>query len=127
MKSREFVTSRELELITSVAKSTWDKRRVTGDTPPYVKIGRSVRYHLPTAIEWLKNHSRRSTSAEDATVQSVSPCIADGDRPQTYQASTADAAPSRSSALDAHHEDNYSPDIRRCEDRQKSPRRRNRS
>ncbi len=81
MEPKEFVDSRELERVTSVAKSTWDKRRVTGDTPPYVKIGRSVRYHLPTAVEWLKNHSRRSTSDVDGILGSV--CVTADDKPQS--------------------------------------------
>ena len=81
MELKEFVDARELERVTSVAKSTWDKRRVTGDTPPYIKIGRSVRYHLPTAIEWLKNHTRRSTSDVDVIRGSV--CVTADDKPQS--------------------------------------------
>jgi predicted DNA-binding transcriptional regulator AlpA len=62
MNEREFVDTRELARITGISKSTWDKRRLTGDTPPYIKLGRSVRYRLRTATEWLETKSRASTS-----------------------------------------------------------------
>jgi predicted DNA-binding transcriptional regulator AlpA len=62
MDEREFVDTRELARITGISKSTWDKRRLTGDTPPYIKVGRSVRYHLRTATGWLEKQSRFSTS-----------------------------------------------------------------
>ena len=60
--SGRFVDPDELEILTDISKSTWAKRRLSGDTPPYIKIGRSVRYHLPTVIAWMARHTRRSTS-----------------------------------------------------------------
>jgi predicted DNA-binding transcriptional regulator AlpA len=62
MEPKEFVDTRELAQVTGISKSTWDKRRLTGNSPPYIKVGRSVRYHLQTAISWMKNRSRHSTS-----------------------------------------------------------------
>lgn len=62
MQNKEFIDTRELAKITGISKSTWDKRRLTGDTPPYIKLGRSVRYRLTIAMSWLEKRSRSSTS-----------------------------------------------------------------
>jgi predicted DNA-binding transcriptional regulator AlpA len=64
MPPKEYVSVRELAEVTGVSASTWNKRRMTGDTPPYVKVGASVRYHLPTAKEWMASRQRRSTSTQ---------------------------------------------------------------
>jgi hypothetical protein len=58
----EYVDTNTLATITGVSASTWNKRRLTGDTPPFIKVGRSVRYHLPTARAWMTDRQRRSTS-----------------------------------------------------------------
>ena len=62
MPPKEYVNTRELAEITGVSASTWNKRRLTGDTPPFVKVGASVRYHVPTAKAWIDERTRRSTS-----------------------------------------------------------------
>ena len=62
MLPKEYVNTRELAEVTGVSASTWNKRRLTGDTPPFVKVGASVRYHLPTVMAWMAAHIRRSTS-----------------------------------------------------------------
>ncbi len=64
MPPKEYVNVRELAEVTGVSASTWNKRRLTGDTPPFVKVGTSVRYHLVTANAWLAARQRRSTSDE---------------------------------------------------------------
>ena len=38
------------------------KARMRGDGPPYVKLGRSVRYRESDLIQWLKSRARQSTS-----------------------------------------------------------------
>jgi predicted DNA-binding transcriptional regulator AlpA len=58
----EYVDVKGLEAYTGVSASTWNKRRLTGDTPPFIKIGKSVRYHLPTVKEWMATRVQRSTS-----------------------------------------------------------------
>jgi predicted DNA-binding transcriptional regulator AlpA len=60
--SKEYVDTKGLEVITGISASTWNKRRLTGDTPPFVKLGAAVRYHIPTVREWLAARARRSTS-----------------------------------------------------------------
>jgi predicted DNA-binding transcriptional regulator AlpA len=62
MSPNEYVNVRALAEITGISVSTWNKRRLTGDTPPFTKVGRSVRYHVPTVKQWLAAHQRRSTS-----------------------------------------------------------------
>ena len=36
--------------------------RCVGGSPPFVKIGRSVRYHVPTLERWLIERMQRNTS-----------------------------------------------------------------
>ena len=33
-----------------------------GDGPPYIKLGRSVRYRESTLVQWMKSRVRLSTS-----------------------------------------------------------------
>ena len=46
----------------NVSPSFLNKARLTGDGPPYVKIGKAIRYHWPTVMKWLEEQTRRSTS-----------------------------------------------------------------
>jgi predicted DNA-binding transcriptional regulator AlpA len=71
MSWKEYVNTRELAEVTGVSASTWNKRRLTGDTPPFVKIGASVRYHLPPAKDWIADRQRRSTSERDQQLTSA--------------------------------------------------------
>jgi hypothetical protein len=48
--------------ILKLSKSYLNKARVTGSGPPYVKFGRSVRYHIPSLLAWAEAQTRRSTS-----------------------------------------------------------------
>jgi hypothetical protein len=64
---QEFVDTNGLERLTGISKSTWNKRRLTGDTPPFIKVGKSVRYHVPTVRAWLAERARRSTSESTAS------------------------------------------------------------
>lgn len=59
---QQYVDVRGLAEITGISASTWNKRRLTGDTPPFVRVGKSVRYHVETAKNWLAARERRSTS-----------------------------------------------------------------
>lgn len=64
--TKEWVTTAELAAITGISASSWNKRRLTGDTPPFIKVGKSVRYHLPTSKAWMAERERRSTSDTSA-------------------------------------------------------------
>jgi hypothetical protein len=55
----EYVTDEFIAKETNTSVSMWRKRRMCGsDGPPFVKIGKSVRYHLPTFREWLAAQTR---------------------------------------------------------------------
>ncbi|MGA7208405.1 MAG: helix-turn-helix domain-containing protein [Pseudolabrys sp.] len=67
--SRPIKTGAESGLLTATDAATFlrlspswlAKARRRGDGPPYVKIGRSVRYDEGTLAEWTKSHLRLST------------------------------------------------------------------
>jgi hypothetical protein len=52
------IAARKLDL----SESILNKYRVYGDGPPFVKFGATVRYHIPTLLEWAAAQTRRSTS-----------------------------------------------------------------
>jgi Helix-turn-helix domain len=47
-----------------VSMSWLAKARMRGDGPPYIKIGRSIRYTEPGLVQWTKSRQRLSTSEE---------------------------------------------------------------
>ena len=45
--------------------SSWlAKARMRGDGPPYVKLGRSIRYSQTALLLWMRAHQRMSTSQQ---------------------------------------------------------------
>jgi predicted DNA-binding transcriptional regulator AlpA len=40
------------------------KARMRGDGPPYIRIGRSIRYSEAALIQWMKSRQRMSTSEQ---------------------------------------------------------------
>lgn len=58
----ELINTPELERRTGVDASTWAKRRLSGDSPPFLKIGRCVRYRWSDVEAWLAAQTRTSTS-----------------------------------------------------------------
>jgi hypothetical protein len=54
------LTSSEAAEFLRCSVSWLAKARMTGDGPPYVRIGRSVRYRLVELISWLKSQRRLS-------------------------------------------------------------------
>ncbi len=59
---RKRLRTREAARYVGLAKSTLEKRRITGDGPPFLKIGRSVRYDTDDLDLWLGAQKRNSTS-----------------------------------------------------------------
>jgi predicted DNA-binding transcriptional regulator AlpA len=57
-----YLTTHQLAERTGIASSTWQKRRLSGDGPRYVKAGRSVLYRWQDVESWLLQHTRTSTS-----------------------------------------------------------------
>lgn len=50
--------------ILSVSLSWLAKARMRGDGPPYMQIGRSVRYSETALLQWMKSRQRMSTSEQ---------------------------------------------------------------
>lgn len=48
-----------------LSKSTLEKWRLTGDGPPFIKIGRRVVYDITVVDAWLAAHQFESTSEAD--------------------------------------------------------------
>jgi hypothetical protein len=40
------------------------KARMRGDGPPFIKIGRAIRYSETTLLQWMKAHQHLSTSEQ---------------------------------------------------------------
>lgn len=60
------IDDKELARITGTSVSMWQKRRVTGNTPPFIKIGKVCRYRLSDVEDWLRTRERKNTSQEAA-------------------------------------------------------------
>lgn len=58
----ELIDTKELAKRTGTGKSTWINRRVSGLGPPFIKLGRSVRYNWPEVLHWIENKKFSSTS-----------------------------------------------------------------
>lgn len=56
------IDTEELASRWAVSKSYLNKLRLTGDGPPFVKIGTAVRYDVAVADKWLATKQRTSTS-----------------------------------------------------------------
>jgi predicted DNA-binding transcriptional regulator AlpA len=47
------LSDRDLERLTGGKRSTWQKRRLSGNGPPFIKLGRLVRYRRSQFEAWL--------------------------------------------------------------------------
>ena len=56
------LTPRETADHLKLSVSWLAKRRLHGDGPAYIKVGRSVRYQEPALLQWMKSRQRLSTS-----------------------------------------------------------------
>tara|TARA_R110002072_G_scaffold13135_8_gene55517 strand:+ start:3368 stop:3610 length:243 start_codon:yes stop_codon:yes gene_type:complete len=58
----EYVDTRQVAQRTLTSVSSWAKRRMSGDGPTFIKIGRTVRYRWGDVIVWLERQGFASTS-----------------------------------------------------------------
>jgi hypothetical protein len=58
------LTPKETATRLKVSLSWLAKARMRGDGPPYVKVGRSIRYSEAALIQWMKSRQRLSTSEQ---------------------------------------------------------------
>jgi predicted DNA-binding transcriptional regulator AlpA len=60
------LTDFDLERLTGRARSSWQKARLTGDGPPFVRLGRLVRYRFSDFEAWLASRPRLRSTSETA-------------------------------------------------------------
>ncbi len=58
------LTAKEAARLLKVSLSWLAKARMRGDGPPYIQIGRSIRYAESGLIQWMKSRQRLSTSEQ---------------------------------------------------------------
>lgn len=56
------VLTPEASKIAKLSESSLEKRRISGDGPPFIKIGRRVLYYPSDIHRWLASKKRVSTS-----------------------------------------------------------------
>jgi predicted DNA-binding transcriptional regulator AlpA len=56
------LTARDAANVLRLSHSWLAKARMRGDGPPYVKLGRSIRYGEVALAQWMKSRVRLSTS-----------------------------------------------------------------
>ena len=58
------LTPKETANRLKVSLSWLAKARMRGDGPPYIRVGRSIRYGEPALLQWMKSRQRLSTSEQ---------------------------------------------------------------
>jgi hypothetical protein len=56
------LTPKEAATRLKVSTSWLAKARMRGDGPPFIKVGRAIRYSDAALIQWVKSRQRSSTS-----------------------------------------------------------------
>jgi hypothetical protein len=64
--SGPLLTDFDLERLTGRARSSWQKARLIGDGPPFVRLGRLVRYRPSDFEAWLAARPRLRSTSETA-------------------------------------------------------------
>jgi predicted DNA-binding transcriptional regulator AlpA len=60
----QLLSSKELEKFTGLTPRFWESRRITGDSPPFIRISaKAVRYRWSDVSKWLEQ--RLCTSTKD--------------------------------------------------------------
>jgi excisionase family DNA binding protein len=56
------LTPKEAAKLLKVSLSWLAKARMRGDGPPYIRVGRQIRYSEAALLQWMKSRQRLSTS-----------------------------------------------------------------
>jgi excisionase family DNA binding protein len=59
------LTPKEAAKVLKVSLSWLAKARMRGDGPPFIKIGRNIRYAEAALLQWMKSRQRMSTSEHE--------------------------------------------------------------
>jgi predicted DNA-binding transcriptional regulator AlpA len=62
--SINLLTAKEAAHILKVSTSWLAKARMRGDGPPFIKVGRAIRYSETALQQWMKSHQHLSTSEQ---------------------------------------------------------------
>jgi predicted DNA-binding transcriptional regulator AlpA len=60
------LSDRDLARLTGRSRSSWQKARLTGGGPPFVRLGRLVRYRSSDFEAWLAARPRLRSTSETA-------------------------------------------------------------
>jgi predicted DNA-binding transcriptional regulator AlpA len=60
----KLLTPKDAAELLRVSLSWLAKARMRGDGPPFIKIGRSIRYSELALLQWMKSHQHLSTSEQ---------------------------------------------------------------
>jgi excisionase family DNA binding protein len=58
------LTPKETANRLKVSLSWLAKARMSGDGPPFIRVGRSIRYSEAALLQWMKSRQRLSTSEQ---------------------------------------------------------------
>ena len=58
------LTPKDAANLLRLSDSWLAKARMRGDGPPYVKLGRAIRYREGALLQWLRSRQRSSTSEQ---------------------------------------------------------------
>jgi len=58
------LTPKEAAKVLKVSLSWLAKARMRGDGPPFIKVGRNIRYAEAALLQWMKSRQRISTSEQ---------------------------------------------------------------
>ena len=58
------MTPNDAATVLKVSLSWLAKARMHGDGPPYIRVGRSIRYSDAALMQWMKSKQRSSTSEQ---------------------------------------------------------------
>ena len=64
MSDDELMTTEDLAAATRTPASRWHKARLTGDGPPFIKMGHLVRYRRSDVRSWLEGHPAVQSTSE---------------------------------------------------------------
>ena len=64
LDGERLLTPREAANLLRLSLSWLAKARMRGDGPPYVKLGRAIRYREGALVQWMKSRLRLSTSEQ---------------------------------------------------------------
>ena len=62
--AERLLTPKDAANLLRLSESWLAKARMRGDGPPYVKLGRTIRYREGAVLQWLRSRQRLSTSEQ---------------------------------------------------------------